>query len=237
MADIKANQNQIPADVSEKDAFNLVKRDTMMNTNCHAIATVQSFNKEKQTVTATVNYLKTYKTKNSSTGIYEYTTQKYPILIDCPVVFLRGGDFSLRFPVLAGDTCLILFNDRDFSRWLKAGQIVGPETNRLHSFADGIALVGISSYNNLLEDFVDDHAGFANGDTKLQISEDKILAENASANLGAQLDSLLSALSTLLTSMSTATAGNIPTSIATPAATALITVNTVKTALEGLLES
>lgn len=229
MSEIKTNQNQIAEQVNFKDAFNLLRKDIMMNTNCHAIATIQSFDKDKQLVKATMNYLKTYKTFNQVTKIYEYTTLNYPILIDCPVVFLRGGNFSLRFPITKGDNCLILFNDRDMGRWLKSGQVTEPETNRLHSFSDGIALVGLSSMQNLLTDFSDDHAELVSGDTKLGIGADKIRMENAAT-------SLLEVINGLIDILASGFGANTPTPGSPLNPSAVTALNAYKTTVEGLLE-
>lgn len=39
-------------------------------------------------------------------------TKNYPLLVDVPVVFPRGGGCTLTFPVKAGDECLVIFADR-----------------------------------------------------------------------------------------------------------------------------
>lgn len=36
-------------------------------------------------------------------------TKNYPLLVDVPVVFPRGGGCTLTFPVKAGDECLVIF--------------------------------------------------------------------------------------------------------------------------------
>ena len=39
----------------------------------------------------------------------EKQAAKLPLLLDCPVVFPRGGGCTLTFPVKAGDECLVVF--------------------------------------------------------------------------------------------------------------------------------
>jgi hypothetical protein len=65
--------------------------------NCHAIATIQSFDPTKQTASATVNYKKTY-FKPDTAGVYRPVLVDYPQLIDCPVIFLGGGVLSPDLP-------------------------------------------------------------------------------------------------------------------------------------------
>lgn len=183
-----------------QDLLNLHKREIMLSMNCHAIATVQSFDSANQTVQATVNYTKTYSRMNPDGTTYDQEVP-YPVLMDCPVIILGGGACSLTFPIAEGDQCLILFNDRDIDNWFE-GNPPGPvATNRLHSFSDGIALIGlpdISSYD-------EDRALLSNGTVKLGINPEtnKITAENGQS-LNEVLTNLTTILSNLMTALTTA---------------------------------
>lgn len=69
---------------------------------------------------------------------------KYPLLVDVPLFYLFGGGAYFVMPVEAGDPCIVLFNDRDLDPWFTNGtQGSPPQSSRMHSLADGIALVGI----------------------------------------------------------------------------------------------
>jgi hypothetical protein len=74
---------------------------------------------------------------------------EYPVLDDCPVFVISGGDSSLSMPIAADDTCLVLFSDRNMDDWYLTGEIRVPADNRIHSIADGIVLVGIRSLADL----------------------------------------------------------------------------------------
>ncbi|MDE2403042.1 MAG: hypothetical protein KGL90_15405 [Burkholderiales bacterium] len=65
-----------------------------------------------------------------------------PLLADVPVVFPRGGGCTLTFPVTAGDECLVVFSSRPIDSWWQSGGVQRPADARMHSLADGFALVG-----------------------------------------------------------------------------------------------
>lgn len=64
--------------------------------------------------------------------------QRAPIA-SVPVLALAGGNFTLRFPVKAGDAGWIEASDRDISLYMQAAakQITKPNSKRMHSFSDG----------------------------------------------------------------------------------------------------
>jgi hypothetical protein len=195
MSNPSVRQNTIPANPSLKDALDIFKKDLLLNLNCHHIATIESFNSENQTVSATINYKKTY-FENTSENTFKPVLIDYPILVDCPAVILGGGNACLTMPISKGDECLILFNDRDLDNWFQSGGGGGVATPRLHSFADGIALVGIRSLAKSVEDYDPDRAVLRAGDAKVSVnpSNNKISLQNDSQNLKSLLQSLISAI-------------------------------------------
>jgi hypothetical protein len=52
-------------------------------------------------------------------------------------------------PIQSGDTCLVLFCDRDLDNWFESGQITTLNSNRVHDLSDGVALVGIRHKQNV----------------------------------------------------------------------------------------
>jgi hypothetical protein len=65
-----------------------------------------------------------------------------PLLLDCPVVFPRGGGCTLTFPVSAGDECLIIFASRCIDAWYSSGGVQVQSEFRMHDLSDGFALPG-----------------------------------------------------------------------------------------------
>ena len=66
-----------------------------------------------------------------------------PILPDVSVLFPRAGGFSCRFPVVAGDTVLLVFNERDIGAWQVRGEPGVPGDNRPHSLSGAVAVPGL----------------------------------------------------------------------------------------------
>lgn len=67
---------------------------------------------------------------------------KLPLLLDCPVVFPRGGGCTLTFPVQPGDECLVVFASRCIDAWWQSGGVQVPMEMRMHDLSDGFVLVG-----------------------------------------------------------------------------------------------
>ncbi|ELM3736992.1 translation initiation factor IF-2 [Edwardsiella piscicida] len=72
-------------------------------------------------------------------------TNPYPLLVDVPVVFPRGGGCTLTFPVKAGDECLVIFADRCIDFWWQSGGVQEPVDDRMHDLSDAFCLVGPQS--------------------------------------------------------------------------------------------
>lgn len=148
------------------------KLEVLAAVNCHQVGTVVKFNKTEQTVSVQLNVM-----RRTPAGLV-----LYPILADVPIFINTGGKASLRMPVAAGDTCLVLFNDRDLDNWFTTGNIVEPNTIRMHSFSDGLALVGFRSKANLIPAYADDVAEFKNDRCRVTLQNDNnIIIEVSSA--------------------------------------------------------
>lgn len=169
------NINAIPSKPNLKDLLDYWKKDIKLDLTCHHVGTVKSFNALNQTATAMINYTKTFQTFPSVGGT-QINTPSYPQLVECPVICLGGGPGYLTFPIASGDECLILFNDRDFDNWFAGSSSSPPNTNRLHSFADAIILVGVRSMPNVLVGYDQNAVTLANGSNNIKISSNKIIA-------------------------------------------------------------
>lgn len=172
MSDSQVQQNLLPSDPKLADLLKLFKKDILLNFNSHHIVKIQSFNAENQTASATVNYKKTFFLPNPVSGVYQSQLRDYPVLLDCPVIFLGGGNGALTFPVAVGDDALALFNDRDLDKWMQGSSTSPVSTPRLHSYSDGIILVGLRSLNDSLVDFngTDIEIRTKDGTTKVSVN-------------------------------------------------------------------
>lgn len=221
--------NQTRAAFALEDVLELERRYIMLSLNCHAIGTITEVDLVNHKVSATVNYTRTVYT-NDANGIPQVSFPNYAMLVDMPFIILGGGKFSMTFPIAPNDQCMILFNDRDIDNWISSGQVAQsgspPATNRLHSFSDGIALVGFSKPT-----LDPTRAKFGTDDTYVAVSETKIKLANAITTLNTQLQNLITHLKALSIDVSSVGPGGGTVSAASQA-----TLTADATALGGLLE-
>lgn len=227
MADLKLNPKE--SEPGLKDLLDQFKKDILLSINCHAIATVESFDSDNQTVTATVNYSKTKFVFNQATNSYAPTAVNYPLVVSCPVVILGGGSSNLTFPITKGDECLLLFNDRDLSTWFEGNSFAQVPTTRLHSFSDAVAIVGLRSSHRSISGYDSSHAMLSWGETKVGISESLVLIANATGTLKTVINGLIDLLSASF-------GENTPNSGDPLNPSAVTQLTTYKTIVEGLLE-
>jgi hypothetical protein len=108
---------------------------------------------------AIVSYDATKKTATVKPAIQRlYRSKGYvdlPTLVDCPVCFPSGGGFTLTFPLVAGDECVLYFSERAIDLWwqngigLGDGQAQPPAEYRTHDLSDAFVQVGVSSVPNV----------------------------------------------------------------------------------------
>ena len=65
-----------------------------------------------------------------------------PLLVDVPVVFPRGGGFTMTFPIAKGDECLVVFASRCIDGWWQEGGTQPALDQRMHDLSDAFALIG-----------------------------------------------------------------------------------------------
>lgn len=78
-----------------------------------------------------------------------FTNVTLPMMQDVPVVFPRGGGFTLTMPVKKGDECVIWISARCIDSWWQSGDVQPPAHPRMHDLSDGFCEVGPSSQVNL----------------------------------------------------------------------------------------
>lgn len=76
------------------------------------------------------------------------TSLDYPVLSGVPVIFPRCGGASITMPINRGDTCLVMFLDRDSTAWLLGGKNLKPKSTRTHHLSDAVAIMGLSPFTS-----------------------------------------------------------------------------------------
>lgn len=122
-----------------RDIMDAIRRETMAALNCVQIGEITAYDAAANTASVAIKSVKQFA---------DGSTLEYPELGDCPVFILGGGGAALSMPIASGDTCLVLFADRDIDTWHYTGSTDVPNTNRMHSISDAIVLVGVRPSTN-----------------------------------------------------------------------------------------
>jgi hypothetical protein len=73
-----------------------------------------------------------------------------PPLLDCPVLFMGGGNCITTYPIAPNDECLVIFASRSIDNWWASGAVSSQTDSRMHNLSDGFALVGVRSLPNAI---------------------------------------------------------------------------------------
>lgn len=117
-----------------------IKRETMYAINCVMIGQIESYSSTTNLASIKICFKK---------KLAALDPVDYPVIHECPVFILSGGDSCITMPIDSGDECIVLFNDRNFDNWLLTGETSTPATTRCHDISDAIAIVGLRSKPNV----------------------------------------------------------------------------------------
>lgn len=195
--------------------------------NCHQVGEIVAFDAAKQTARVQLSIRRVVYNKPQPLGAglqLDPEFVDYPVLVDVPVFVNSGGGAVATLPVAAGDSCLVLFADRDVDNWFEAGGTAAPNSARLHDLSDGFALVGFRNKTNPVEDYSTTDAEIRNAGGKIQVAA-KIGISNDATSLLVCLDALITALTAW-----------VDTGGQTPNGATVTALNAVKTQIDSLLK-
>lgn len=95
-----------------------------------------------------------------------------PVIPDVPVIFPRGGGYTLTFPVKAGDECTLHFCHRNIDAWWQLGGVQAPMDARMHDLSDAFCTVGPMSQAKRIQNINTTHAQFRSDDGLLFVELD-----------------------------------------------------------------
>lgn len=112
---------------------------------------------------------------NIQKKFYNGDVKDMPIITNVPVVFPRSSEAYFKFPLKANDGVLLIFSERSLERWLSVGGIVEPGATRKFDISDCIAIPGLFSFAEPIDDSSDNLIiKYKSG--KMVINEDTKLA-------------------------------------------------------------
>lgn len=161
--------------------LNLLFAQVFNQLNCHQVGTVKNFYPATQTADIQLGMQRLVPDYTSNPPQWKARTS--PLLQGVPVCILSGGGGTLTFPVASGDTCLVLFNDRDLGNWFSTGNTASPPpSGRAHSLSDGLAIVGFRNMANPLTGYSTTDAVLQNGGSTVSLGS-KVSVANQSTSL------------------------------------------------------
>ena len=78
--------------------------------------------------------------------------EELPIIPGVPVAFPGANGFFISFPVVPGDTGMLIFCERNIDRWRENGNDVNPGDQRCHGLAGATFHPGLKTRSNALAD-------------------------------------------------------------------------------------
>lgn len=126
--------------------------------NTCVVGTVEKYDPDKKRADVKPVFIDHFETDAGTVQAIDY-----PVIQDIPVLFPRGGGFSITWPLKKGDPVVLIFAQRSLDEW-KAGDGKKPtaqESLRMHDLSDALCIAGAFPDN--------DSAGKAD-DTSLHIS-------------------------------------------------------------------
>jgi len=128
---------------NEDDALRAHIQNALQRLHTVIPAKVMAFNETNQTIDALPTIQRVFLNEDKSLR-YE----DYPLIKECPVVFIQGGSFIITTPIAAGDQCLLFFSEKCIDNWWTADSVTKssrPFEMRSFDLSDGFALVGINN--------------------------------------------------------------------------------------------
>ncbi|HVN66751.1 MAG TPA: Gp138 family membrane-puncturing spike protein [Candidatus Sulfotelmatobacter sp.] len=190
---VERNPNFLHA--SLQDLLNFHGDNLFLAFNCHQLGTIVNFYPSNQTADVTIDYLKVNYDYNQQTGLFSFYTSEYPPVTKAPVIFQMGQKGGTTIPVVAGDRCLVLFNDRDMDAWYKGIKMQKPASGRLHAFNDALILP-LTNPATPVQNFDTSRPMLRDGAGQAYVAvnpgNSKIQVKNPDQNLATILQSLIS---------------------------------------------
>lgn len=114
---------------------------------------------------ASVKLVPRFRRKDAANG-NQIVCYDPPNISGVPVAFPGAGEFSITWPLAAGDTGYVVFSDRSMDEWLSSGASrTEPQDIRRHNITDAIFVPGMRPFSDALgSEAIDSSALVITGD-------------------------------------------------------------------------
>lgn len=148
MSQLNPNGPIVPPDL--RAVLNAHRAEVFAALNCCQIGKIVSFTPNPCAATVQLVAKRVVYNQAQEGGQLQQTPTiyDYPLLTDVPVHFPGGSGGALFFPLAKGDAVIVLFNDRDMDTWFETNESAAPNSPRLHSLSDGMAIPCLFSKGN-----------------------------------------------------------------------------------------
>lgn len=112
-------------------------------------------------------------------------------LIECPVAFIGGSQYTTEHQIDPGDECWVFFSQRCIDGWNETGGVANNPIMRFHNINDAAVLPGFRSQPNVIQDFANNGYRIRNADGThyLWLKNDKTIEfKNDNVNVTMQPD-------------------------------------------------
>ena len=129
----------------------------------------------------------------------EDTPEGLPILPAVLVLWPRAGSFFLHFPLVAGDSVMLLFSESDINEWRKSGGVVDPGVPARHGLSGAVAIPGMYPQGSPIASnsapMIGHDSGIRIEFTQLSI---KVGGDSDAAALASKVDALQTNMNTMI---------------------------------------
>lgn len=206
------------------DILESFRQDIFYRFNAHRVGIVESIDTALKTASVRMVDRRTLDIDSGGKLLKEHS-----LLVDCPIIQFRSKLGGVTIPLKVGDTCLILFNDRDLDNWFETGVEQELNSARAHHLSDGVVLPCLYSAASSGDfSWNTDVTQLSYDDTVIEL-DGKIKLSNSTQSLFTIMNDLLTAL--LALHCITPNQTNLPINSATNAA-----LTAVQTKINGLLK-
>ncbi len=166
-------------------------------------------------------------------GIDEDGTFEHSAIIECPVHFAGGKDWSIEHKVEAGDEGMIYFSQRCVDAWIQTGGVAQNPLLRFHDKQDAFFLPGFRSKPNAISDFQNNGIRLRNSDASVYhwVKDDgSIESVNSSGYIKLQSSGIVDINGFTITPTG---AAESPVSVTSPTVTASTSLTVVGVEMDG----